>query len=82
MPPPNVENFRFRAWEEPLREAQSETNLERVAKKVAEAEDAIWIRLQELSTSHEEQIERAAIQRACDEMLRIKTGKLKWPLFD
>lgn len=80
-PPPNIESLQLRAWEAPLREALAEDNLERVHRKVMEAEAAIWFRLQELSNGPDGDAERAVIQRACDLMLKIKTIKLKWPLF-
>ena len=82
IPPLNIENLQLRVWDAPLREALAEDNLGRVHKKVMEAEAAIWFRLQELSNGPHGDAERAVIQRACDLMLKIKTIKLKWPLFD
>jgi hypothetical protein len=66
-------------WEEPLLEAQSETDLKKLAEKVEAAETAIFLRLSELSNSHGGEQELEALQRAARELLTIKNEKLGWP---
>ena len=66
-------------WEKPLLEAQSETDLQKVAEKVEAAETAIYLRMRELSNSRDEQQEIEALQRAAQELLIIKNEKLGWP---
>jgi hypothetical protein len=66
-------------WEKPLLEAQSETDLKKLAEKVEAAETAIFLRLSELSNSHDGEQELEALQRAARELLIIKNEKLKWP---
>lgn len=66
-------------WERLLQEAQSETNMEKLREKLEAAEVALFTRSQELFESHDAHEESAAIRRASDELLRIKTERLKWP---
>jgi hypothetical protein len=67
------------ACEKLLREAQSETDLEIVAEKAALAENAMWYRVQELNASSDGHLELEAIQRECQELLKIRTEGLGWP---
>jgi hypothetical protein len=78
---PEKQKLQFPSWQVPLREAQSQTDLETVHQKVMEAEGAMWIRMQELAASNDYQ-ESLAIERACRELLTIKTKKLGWPSID
>lgn len=72
----------YPSWEMPIQEAALETDLAQAAKKVHDAEAAILARTQELATSNDGHHEREAIQRGLQELLRIKTHKLKWPSID
>jgi hypothetical protein len=67
-------------WQNPLLQAQLETDPQRVQERVFQAEAAIFARLQELAGSSDRHQESAAISNATEELLRIKTDKLKWPL--
>jgi hypothetical protein len=69
--------MRFPAWERPLREAQTETDLEKVAEKIAEAEFAMWSRLQKLHNWPDGNEESEAIWSACQEVWKIKSEILK-----
>jgi hypothetical protein len=46
---------------------------------VQAAETAIFLRLQELRVSPDNQQELEALQKACEELLKIQTQRLKWP---
>jgi hypothetical protein len=67
-------------WQDPLLQAQLETDPQKVQEKVFQAEAAIFARLQELAASGDGHQESAAISNATAELFRIKTDKLKWPL--
>ncbi|MGA7623021.1 MAG: hypothetical protein WCA91_05520 [Candidatus Acidiferrales bacterium] len=67
------------SWEELLREAQAEENLDKLLKKVYAAEDAMFLRMQEMSASADGLLESLAIEKGCQELLEIKTKKLKRP---
>jgi hypothetical protein len=67
-------------WQAPLQKAQLETEPQKIQEQVFQAEAAIFRRLQELALSADGHHESQAISRATNELLRIKTEKLKWPL--
>jgi hypothetical protein len=67
------------AWEQPLREAQSETDLEKVEEKCSAAESAMWNRMRELDNSPADNAEREAMKQAAQELLKIRSEKLGWP---
>jgi hypothetical protein len=46
---------------------------------VLEAEGAIFVRLQELKSSQDHNRERAEIEEAVSDLLKIKTERLGWP---
>jgi hypothetical protein len=73
-----VTELRF-PWERSLLEAQSETDLQKLTSRVEAAETAIFLRLSELSNSHDAEQELEALQRAARELLIIKNEKLRWP---
>ncbi|HEY0704934.1 MAG TPA: hypothetical protein VGD60_19375 [Candidatus Acidoferrales bacterium] len=75
----SLDELPYPQWQTPLRQAQLETKLEALQEKVFQAEAAIYARLQELSRSNNGYHERAAIMDGSNELLRIKTDKLKWP---
>jgi hypothetical protein len=74
-----MDNLQFPRWEKPLREALSECDLRKLVEKVHETEAAMFIRWQELAATADGHLELAAMRRAADALLRIKTEKLKWP---
>jgi hypothetical protein len=73
-------NLPYPEWQVPLHQAQLETEPQKIQEKVFQAEAAIFTRLQELAFSSDEHEESRAISNAANELLRIKTDKLKWPL--
>jgi acetylornithine deacetylase/succinyl-diaminopimelate desuccinylase-like protein len=74
-----MSEFRYPAWQKPLQEAVNEPNLEKLSEKVHAAETAVLLRLQELSVLPGSQDELDALQKACEELLKIQTHRLKWP---
>ena len=71
--------FQYPVWQETFQEALRESNLVRLSAKVQAAEAAIFLRLQELSVLPDHQQELGALQKACEELLKIQTQRLKWP---
>jgi hypothetical protein len=67
-------------WEGPLRQARQETNQYKLLKLIGEAEMAIFQRFQELPANADGHEESQAIQAACDELLRLKSERLGWPI--
>lgn len=78
----NLDDFEmaYPEWQVPLHEAQLESDAQKIQEKVFQAEAAIFARLQELVLSSDGHQESQAISNATNELLRIKTDKLKWPL--
>jgi hypothetical protein len=74
-----MNKFQYRVWQNLLHEAVNEPNSGRLKEKVHAAEAAIFLRLQELSVSPDNQQELEALQKACEELLEIQTQRLKWP---
>jgi hypothetical protein len=72
-------NLQQSDWERLLQEARSETDTGKLREKLEAAEVALFTRAQELFESREGHEESAAIRRASDELLQIKTERLKWP---
>jgi hypothetical protein len=66
-------------WQSAYRSALRETDLTRLAELVVLAESAIFLRFQQLGDSPADQQERQAMQDAADNLLPIKTDKLKFP---
>jgi hypothetical protein len=71
--------FQNPIWRNLLQEAANETDSGRLNEKVQAAEAAIFLRLQELSVLPDNQQELEALQKACEELLKIQTQRLKWP---
>jgi len=65
-------DFQYPAWQETFQEALRESNLVRLSAKVQAAEAAIFLRLQELSVLPDNQQELEALQKACEELLKIQ----------
>ena len=75
-----IDEMKYSIWQRPYRDATQETDAERVAKFVSKAEGAIFLRLQELVVMPNDE-ESRAIRAACDELLKIKTQRLGWPIW-
>jgi hypothetical protein len=67
------------AWQKPRREAVVEINPEILKQKVAEAELAIFERLQELSGATDSAAERGALEDASNTLRVLKKEILKYP---
>ena len=66
-------------WQEAYRRTLIEEDRARLLERVMEAEEAIYSRLLELDSSWHHQRERAEIEEAAIDLLKIKTEKLGWP---
>ncbi len=66
-------------WQEPLQEALVETNPDKLRERVAEAEAAIFVRLQSLAQSSNGAVEKQALQDASQLLLSLKKEALKFP---
>jgi hypothetical protein len=66
-------------WKKTLQEALVEVNPEKLSEKVAEAEAAIFHRLQALDQSSSSSEERHALQDASNALLTLKREVLKFP---
>jgi hypothetical protein len=66
-------------WEKAVQAALIEVDENQLKKKVAEAEAAIFQRLQELDGSSNSDGERQALAHACHSLLVIKKEVLKFP---
>ena len=71
------------SWQRVFQRAQEESDLSKLHGRVMEAENAIFIRMQELSSQDgsnaEARTESQEIHSALNGLLRIKTERLKWP---
>jgi hypothetical protein len=70
-------------WLGAYQRAEAEQNIARLQQRVMNAENAMFVRMQELSAGKaldaEAQTELQAIRCALNVLLRIKTDRLKWP---
>lgn len=74
-----MDYFQFPSWQEPFQAAQMENDPDKLLGKLYEAEEAIFVRGQELATSPDGHAEREAMWQATKVLLRIKSEKLNWP---
>ena len=72
------ENYKFE-WQRALHEALLEQDPEKLKERVAEAEAAVFLRLQDLALVQEASVERLALQDASEALLNLKTDGLKFP---
>ena len=81
LPPDGISlsAFRYPEWQKPLEEATKEPNLSKLREKMHTAETAIFLRVRELNFSSGSQDELEALQKACEELVKIQTQRLKWP---
>jgi hypothetical protein len=66
-------------WQEPFHEALVEPDKDKLKEKVAEAEAAIFFRLQALAQSTNGAAEKQALQDASQLLLSLKRETLKFP---
>jgi hypothetical protein len=66
-------------WQKPLQEAMVELNPDKLKERVAEAEAAIFLRLQALAQSSSGAVEKQALQDASQLLLSLKKEALKFP---
>jgi hypothetical protein len=71
--------LRYPEWQLEYQDVLLETEPKKLAKRVADAEVAIFRRLQELSESHEGQAERWAIREAAHGLWAVKRDRLGFP---
>lgn len=69
-------------WQSLFRDVLSETDKEKLAKKVADLEAAIFFRFQELENRSDAGEERAKLSDATQALFRIKVEKLGFPISD
>ena len=74
-----MREFLYPSWQKPLQEAIDEPDVQKLPERLSAAESAIFLRLQELSSSPDER-ESEAIRLACREILKIQSQRLKWPV--
>jgi hypothetical protein len=77
--PENSSPLHYPEWQRPYQEALLERDLKRLAERVADAEVAIFKRLQALSQSQDGQAEREAIEHAIGALKVIKRDRLNFP---
>ncbi len=66
-------------WQNDYEAAIGEPDREKLAERVAAAENAIFIRLQTISQSADHRVERQAIENALASLRVLKRDKLGWP---
>lgn len=69
----------FPHWQSQYLDALSEGSLETLSERVQEAERAILLRLRNLASAPEREMERFAIKDALDTLYAIKINKLDFP---
>lgn len=67
------------SWKQVYRNVRHEKDVNRLTEAVMAAETAIYERMQELSGLSDHADERAEIEAANKELLKVKTQKLGWP---
>lgn len=72
-------NFSSSAWKKRYAAALRESDPEKVVAAVLAAEEALFLRGQEINGSPEHEAERKEIRAASADLLAIKIHKLGWP---
>lgn len=72
-------DFNQSEWKKLVQQALVEANPDKLKEKVADAESAIFQRLQALERSSESSVERHALQDASNTLLTLKREVLKYP---
>ena len=73
-----VDDYKFE-WQRMLHEALVEQDPERLKERVADAEAAVFLRLQDLAQAQDSPAERNALQDASNALLALKIDTLKFP---
>jgi hypothetical protein len=73
-----ADDYKFE-WQRMLHEALVEQDPERLKERVAEAEAAVFLRLQDLAQAQDSPAERNALQDASKALLALKRDALKFP---
>jgi hypothetical protein len=73
-----MDNYNFE-WQQTLREALMERDPDRLRDRVAEAEAAVFLRLQDLGQAQGSFAERRALHEATETLLALKRDALKFP---
>ena len=76
---PRSEQTGASSWKQKYLALGHNTDVKRLTQAVMAAETAIYVRMQEFSGESDHWEERAAIEAANKELLKIKTQKLGWP---
>jgi hypothetical protein len=74
-----MRDSRSLSWKEPYLAALKESDKQKILELVHAAEEAIFLRQQELADSEDHHEERSEIGLACENLLTIKTHILGWP---
>ncbi len=69
------------SWQKPYRDALLEFDLPEIERKVHAAEGAIFLRMQQLGDSPDDNTERRAIHEALRALRSVLTEKLNYPKF-
>ena len=69
------------SWQKPYRDALLEFDLPEIERKVHAAEGAIFLRMQQLGDSPDDNTERRAIHEALSALRGVLTEKLNYPKF-
>jgi hypothetical protein len=80
--PESSSGLRYPTWQREYESALIECDPAKLFRRVAEAEAAIFNRLQALSESHDRQVERETIQDAITALRVIKRETLAFPDWD
>ena len=75
----SMDAMRYPEWQGPFREALLEIDREELQTKMMKAEEAIFVRLQQLAGSSDSEAERQAIADAISALRVLKTEKLNYP---
>jgi len=73
-----VDDYKFE-WQRMLHEALVEQDPERLKERIADAEAAVFLRLQDLAQAQDSPAERNALQDASNALLALKIDTLKFP---
>jgi hypothetical protein len=72
-------NFSASAWKERYAAALKESDPAKLHKAVLAAEEALFLRGQEINGSADHEAERTEIEAAAADLLAVKIHKLRWP---
>ncbi len=70
----------YLSWKDLHALTVDEMNPDRLRILVNGVETAVFVRSQQLTDAPEDRAEKEAIRQVCDELIRIRTERLGWPL--